>query len=289
MYPISGKEEDDYLQILPKLALQYAFDSRNNAYASVSRGYRSGGYNIQMFSDILQGMLRSKPGSQPDGDIKEAIRYKPEYSWSYEAGTHLTLRQNSLWVDVSLFYTDIKDQQVAQFAKSGLGRTMVNAGGSRSYGAEASLRANLTHALSFNAGYGYTHATFTDYEVMQSDGTTASYAGQRIPFVPMHTLSVGGQYALKCGRGSFVDELRFHAGYTGAGKIYWTEKNDVAQNFYGTLNGMISILAGPAQVDLRVRNALSQKYTTFYFESMGKGLAQAGRPLEFGVDVRWRF
>ena len=25
--------------------------------------------------------------------------------------------------------------------------------------------------------------------------------------------------------------------YNGAGKIYWTEQNDMAQDFYGTLNG----------------------------------------------------
>ncbi|KAA6322353.1 Pesticin receptor, partial [termite gut metagenome] len=91
------------------------------------------------------------------------------------------------------------------------------------------------------------------------------------------------------GKSSFVDELRFHADYAGAGKIYWTEKNDVAQDFYGTLNWRISVIAGNAQVDFRMRNTLNQKYTTFYFESMGRGFTQAGKPMEFGADVRWRF
>lgn len=49
-----GEISHDYIQLLPKFALQYDFDKNNNIYATVSKGYRSGGYNIQMFSDILQ-------------------------------------------------------------------------------------------------------------------------------------------------------------------------------------------------------------------------------------------
>ena len=35
----NGKLSHDYIQLLPKFALQYDFDSRNNIYASVSKGY----------------------------------------------------------------------------------------------------------------------------------------------------------------------------------------------------------------------------------------------------------
>ena len=50
----TGEISHDYLQLLPKFSLQYNFDTQNNIYATVSKGYRSGGYNIQMFSDVLQ-------------------------------------------------------------------------------------------------------------------------------------------------------------------------------------------------------------------------------------------
>lgn len=39
---------------------------------------------------------------------------------------------------------DTHDQQISRFAESGLGRITVNAGKSRSLGAEASLRAQVT-------------------------------------------------------------------------------------------------------------------------------------------------
>lgn len=56
MWPIGnqGKLDHDYILLLPKFALQYNINRNNSIYVTVSKGYRSGGYNIQMFSDILQ-------------------------------------------------------------------------------------------------------------------------------------------------------------------------------------------------------------------------------------------
>ena len=51
----NGKLSEDYVQLLPKFALQYEWSKGNNVYATVSKGYRSGGYNVQMFSDIITG------------------------------------------------------------------------------------------------------------------------------------------------------------------------------------------------------------------------------------------
>lgn len=51
----NGKLSEDYVQLLPKFALQYEWRKGNNVYATVSKGYRSGGYNVQMFSDIITG------------------------------------------------------------------------------------------------------------------------------------------------------------------------------------------------------------------------------------------
>jgi N-acetylneuraminic acid mutarotase len=65
----------------------------------VSKGYRSGGYNIQMFSEILQTDLKvngknsislkdeTKTLDHTAEDyaaIEETIAYKPEESWNYE-------------------------------------------------------------------------------------------------------------------------------------------------------------------------------------------------------------
>ncbi|ADV43169.1 TonB-dependent receptor [Bacteroides helcogenes] len=307
-----GKESTDYVQLLPKFALQYEWKKGNNVYVTVARGYRSGGYNIQMFSDLVTGMLKNSMMDAIAADpkfssmsamiekmkdtglpeVSEATRYKPEYTWNYEAGTHLTLWKGRLLADISAFYMDTRNQQIAKFAESGLGRITVNAGKSRSYGTEASLRAAVTDALTLNAGYGYTHATFKDYITnTKADGElqSISYNGNYVPFVPKHTLNIGGQYIFRIKPGHLLNRILLDANYTGAGRIYWTEANNASQAFYGTLNGCVSFQKGNGQIDFWVRNALDKGYTAFYFESMGNGIMQKGRPIQAGVELRCRF
>lgn len=301
---VNGNISHDYIQLLPKFALQYDFNKSNNIYASVSKGYRSGGYNIQMFSEIVQGemingmiaVLDEKSHgmvSQMGGDkiphyefnIQETTMYKPEYSWNYEIGSHMTMFDGRLQADVAAFYMDTHDQQISRFAASGLGRITVNAGKSRSIGGELALKAQITDAFSLNGNYGYTHATFTDYVVSDE----VNYNGNYVPFVPQHTFNIGGQYIFRMKSGSWLDNIMLNANYKGAGRVYWTEQNNAYQNLYGTLNGRISLNKGNGQIGIWINNALNTKYQAFYFESMNRGFAQMGRPMQIGVDLRCRF
>lgn len=306
-----GKESMDYIQLLPKFALQYEWRKGNNAYFTVARGYRSGGYNIQMFSDLITGVLsnsmmdaiakdesfkmmeeRINSMKKEVPEVSDATRYKPEYTWNYEIGSHLTLWENRLLMDLSAFYMDTRDQQISKFAESGLGRITINAGKSKSYGVEASLRAALTDAFTLNASYGYTYATFKEYVTNQKvngKNEEINYNGNYVPFVPKHTLTVGGQYIFRINPGHWMDRIQLNANYTGAGRIYWTEENTVSQSFYGTLNGRVSFEKGNGAIALWVRNALDKDYAAFYFESMSNGFLQKGRPVQAGIELRCRF
>ena len=288
-----GKLDDDHVQLLPKFALKYDFNKQNNIYATVSRGFRSGGYNIQMFSELLQSALKQRPGAGSavsDDEIKNLVTYKPEYSWNYEIGSHLSLFGGKLKTDLAAFYMDTRDQQIAKFVESGLGRMMVNAGSSGSYGAEVNLTASVNRNLSLNGSYGYTHSTFKKYDAGKSSSDeNIDYSGHYVPFVPRHTMNVGANYSFFLGGNKWAQSLTVGLNYTGAGKIYWTEKNDVSQSFYGTLNGRISLQAKALQIDFWGRNLTNKDYTTFYFESMERGFEQRSKPLQLGVDVRYHF
>lgn len=313
-----GNLDKDYLELLPKFALQYDLnEGRGNIYATVSKGYRSGGYNVQMFSDLLQSSLRNDmmrqskeaimpnvpeqfrgmleqyfpaPGENPDA--RASVLYKPEQTWNYELGTHLNLWDGRLRADAALFWLETKDQQISRFAPTGLGRETVNAGKSRSRGAELALTATVTDALTLNASYGYTYATFRDYvtnERVNGELVEISYNGKYVPFVPKHTMNLGGQYTIALRQNPCLDRIVLSANYSGSGHIYWTEQNNVSQSFYGTLNGRLSLQKGKGEINLWVRNALDKEYATFYFESMGNGFMQRGRAVQAGVEVRCRF
>ena len=318
-YQAIGKLKNDYTQLLPKAAIKYNFDSKNNLYASVSKGHRSGGYNVQMFSDIVQnglqnsiktsikngvgeklngfaqmgmpatviGMINSMMEqylTTSDINVAESTTYKPEYSWNYEIGTHLNLFNGKLQADFAAFYMDTQDQQIAKFAESGLGRITVNAGESESYGVEANFVASLNKNLQLNASYGYTEATFVKYNA----GKDEDYSGNYVPFVPRHTMNIGGSYSFYFNN-SWAKSLTLGANATGAGKIYWTEANNASQDFYTSLNGYISLKTQSVQIDLWGRNLTDNEYTTFYFETMGRGYEQRCKPLQVGIDVRLHF
>ena len=53
----SDRLSKTFVELLPKFTATYSFDGDNNIYASVSRGYKAGGFNTQMFSTILQNQL----------------------------------------------------------------------------------------------------------------------------------------------------------------------------------------------------------------------------------------
>ncbi|MBQ8502404.1 MAG: TonB-dependent receptor [Bacteroides sp.] len=313
-----GTLDKDYWQLLPKIALQYDFhNGQGNIYASVSKGYRSGGYNIQSFSELLQASLRNDmmgqskeeimknvpdnykelvdeniPDAGTNPEVGGAVEYKPEQTWSYEVGTHLNLFDRRLTLDAALFWMDTKDQQISRLVTSGLGRETVNAGKSRSLGVEVSLSAAVTDALLLNAAYGYTYATFRNYEM--GDATSGAdpyvnYNGNYVPFVPKHTLNVGGQYTFHLRPNSILERIVLGINYQAAGRIYWTESNSVSQALYGTLNSRLALQCGNSELAFWVRNILDEDYTTFYFESMGNGFLQQGNPTQFGMELRLRF
>ena len=307
---LRGELGHDYVQLLPKASIQYEWAEGNNIYVTAAKGYRSGGYNIQMFSDLVQSglqgtMKQAMTASESlapiasmieqmmpatEVDVAGSARYLPEYTWSYEAGTHLTLWDGRLKADAAAFLMNTRDQQVSQFAANGMGRVTRNAGRSRSLGAEASFTLRATEALTFETAYGYTYATFRDYRMAASGSTEeVDYRGRCVPFIPRHTLDAGAQYVFTLKPGQLLDRIRLNIRYNAAGRIYWTEDNRASQPFYGTLNARVDFEKGRGAVSLWARNLLDKDYTSFYFVTMGNGFRQSGTPVQAGIELRCRF
>jgi len=289
---LSGENKKSFFEVMPRLSAAYHINS-GILYGSVSRGYKSGGYNTQIFSDILQNQMMidlfADLGMELEGlgkmpyEPSEAISYSPEYSWNYEAGAHLSFLEGRLSLDAALFYIDLRDQQLTTFPPGQTtGRMMANAGHSRSYGAEltAGYRRGRFH---LNGAYGYTNAKFMDYVFAGEDGPV-DCAGLYIPYIPQHTVSAMGQYCQPLP--GWFDDLTFDVSWQGTGRIHWNETNTARQPFYGQLNGSLALNRKDFSVRLWGKNLTETDFNTFYFRSLRHSFVQRGKPLQFGISVQ---
>ena len=272
---LDGKAHDGFEQLLPKLGLSYRLGSKgSNVYATLSKGYRAGGYNIQMFSDILQTELNANrqqamrgsydvPHTPEDYDnVNHTIAYKPETSWNYEAGTHLNLLDGQLHVDVSTYYMKVRNQQLSVMAGNyGFGRMMVNAGKSHTCGLELSAKGQVVDGhLDWMLSYGYTRAVFDEYVDGEGD-KAVSYEDKYVPYVPQHTLAASADYRFDVEK-PWLRSVTLGANVNAQGKTYWDNANTYAHNTFAVDNAATG--------------------TKQYF-------AQRGNPIQCGVDVRMHF
>lgn len=291
---------DDYGQLLPKFGLNLKIDELgSNVYATVSKGYRAGGYNIQMFSDVLQTELNANRNQAMRGDyhiphteedyqrIDKTIAYKPETSWNYEAGAHLNLFDNMLHFDLSAFYMKVTNQQLSVMAGNyGFGRMMVNAGKSHSCGIEAALRGQLFDGkFDWAMSYGYTRSKFDKY--VDGEGEDAvDYKGKYVPYVPQHTMAAMADYRL-------TDWLTLGANVNAQGKTYWDNANTYSQKLYAVLGAHVDLNFNAFNVSFWGRNLTDTNYNTFAVDNSATGtkeyFAQRGNPFQCGVDVRFHF
>lgn len=291
---------DDYSQLLPKFGLNLKIDELgSNVYATVSKGYRAGGYNIQMFSDVLQTELNANRNQAMRGDyhiphteedyqrIDKTIAYKPETSWNYEAGAHLNLFDHMLHFDLSAFYMKVTNQQLSVMAGNyGFGRMMVNAGKSHSCGIEAALRGQLFDGkFDWAMSYGYTRSKFDKY--VDGEGEDAvDYKGKYVPYVPQHTMAAMADYRL-------TDWLTLGANVNAQGKTYWDNANTYSQKLYAVLGAHVDLNIKAFNVSFWGRNLTDTNYNTFAVDNSATGtkeyFAQRGNPFQCGVDVRFHF
>ena len=283
-YPLSidirNTLKRNFTEVLPKFSVLYAFDEIHNLYVSVAKGYKAGGFNTQMFSDVLQQKMMNEMGFGTVYDADKVVSYEPEYSWNYELGGHFSCMEGAVRGDFALFYIDCRDQQLTIFPEgTTTGRMMTNAGRTRSFGGELSLQVSPWQNLDINAAYGYTNAKFVRY----NDGKT-DYKGNYLPYAPQHTLSANGAWTIPTGV-QWLGNIVLQAGVRCAGRIWWNEENSLSQPFYALVEASLRFEQKHYSVDIWGRNLADAGYNVFYFKSIGNEFVQRGRPRTFGITL----
>ncbi|WP_051229861.1 TonB-dependent receptor [Haliea salexigens] len=157
--PHDLRGERDEEVVTPLLNLQWDVATDAMLYASVSTGYKAGGFDA-----------RSNRATLPDG--RPALEFEEEEALSMELGAKLGLMDGAAELNVAVFRTEYDDLQVSVF-DGVLGFDVQNAASATTQGLEMDGRWQLTDKLRLTGAFAYTDFEFEDYE----DG--ACYKGQQ--------------------------------------------------------------------------------------------------------------
>ena len=283
--PYRGTRNHGRVQLLPKISALYEASQTLKIYGTVARGYRSGGFNTQIFSDILQnqtmnavmkdlGVYLDRPMTSVNAGHTE---YDPEQAWNFEAGARL--RRGQVKADAALYWLEVENQQLTTFPPGkSTGRMMTNAGHSRSLGAELEAQWNPGE-WQLSAAYAYCDARFTRY----NDGNN-DYALKRIPYIPAHTLYAGAGYNWKIKEAT----LKLHASLRGTGPFYWNEDNTRREPFALRVDARIGLSFPRFELYLRGENLTNTRSNVFYFKSVGNEFFAAGKPLALYTGITFK-
>ncbi|HCE58434.1 MAG TPA: TonB-dependent receptor [Prolixibacteraceae bacterium] len=257
--------DQEYFEIIPKIAFKYSINEYLVPYATVAKGYNSGGFNATF-------------------EREEDRTFEPEHSWNYEAGIKAKWLQQRVYANLAVFYIDWTNQQIYQTVPSGTGSMLTNAGKSESKGIEFEIKALPAKNLEMWLATGYNEANFVEYV---KDSKT-DYSGNYLPYVPRFSFTTGANYLIEVDK-NWLDNIRLQLTYNGFGKHYWNEDNVAFQDYYGLMNFRAGFERNNIVLSFWGRNILNSDYNSFYFNALGKSYAQIGKPGTMGVNLNVKF
>ena len=247
--------ENSENEVSPKIGLTYKLFNSMNTYATVSKGYRAGGFNA----------------SAPSGYSKT---FDKETLFSYEVGLKGTSLDNRLAYDIAVYYMDIKDMQTNVYL-SASNAIKTNAAEATSRGLEASLNFQATNSLNLFAGFSYNNIEFDKYH----DGSK-DLSGNRTELSPKYDFNMGALYRADNGFYTSAD-------ISGYGDMYLDNENDYKRDAYKLVNAKIGYETEQFDIYLYGNNIFDKEYDR---DGVFRGFYNYySQPREIGVQLAYRF
>jgi iron complex outermembrane recepter protein len=252
-------------------------DTRN-AYATVSRGYKAGGFNLSQFV------------------LPSQIEFSPESDWNFELGYKAELLDRTLRFNADVFYMRRKSLQVKTSEQiypddpNSFTLFTGNADSGFNYGLESDVQWQITNVIALGASLGLLQ---TRYHGFTQNG--AVLPDRALPNAPSWQAAVSATYRDPRGPFARVD-------VTGMGSYYFDlPPNWTTSKPYGLVNGRVGWQVERWSASLWGRNLLDKKYPVrgFYFSDVPQDFlqdppvnrlyTQLGDPRAWGVNVSYFF
>jgi iron complex outermembrane receptor protein len=259
-----SRTDDD---ISPTINLRYFFNPDVMAYTSVSRGFKSGGYNQRREVDTSNG------------------EFDEETSTTYEIGWKTSWANRRLQFNGTVYYVDYDDFQSQTFDGSSI--RVTNAGNLESYGSELELAWIPIADMTVGTALGYTKAeydsfdnaqctvdqTFYEFYIVQgaqggSPGTLSQcvqdLAGEPLDNSPEWTVSSYVQYQRDIGE-KFLGMVRLEHSYIDEFYLEQDLDENLKNDFVNLVNLRATLLSPYSNWEVAVwgRNLLDEEYYVF--------------------------
>jgi iron complex outermembrane receptor protein len=230
-------------------SLTYKLGPTESMYATLSRGYKAGGFNLS------QGLLPNQLAFNPESDLNIETGYKAD------------LLGRRLQVNADIFYLDRHDAQIKTSFQSDPTNPddfvfyTGNAAGGRNYGLESDVEWHALAALTLAADLGLLQTHFENFVQQGTQGATHMAVSRELPDAPHWQAAVTATY--RGARGPFA---RVEA--TGMGGYYFDlPPNQTTSKPYGLLNAKIGWETERWSAYMSGRNLLDKRYPVrgFYF------------------------
>ncbi len=273
----------DFDDVSPKVALDWLMDDDTMLYASIAKGFRAGGTNVdQSF------------GTDPAFNQG----FEPDEIWNYEVGIKTGLLDGKMTVNAALFYIDWSDIQIdkaiASFISPPYQFIVTNGKKAHSYGIEADIFINPADGWEIVLGGSLMEAEFDSGTI---DSATAGLDfpldGQRLASSPEYLFNASVERNFAFGEGF---EGFGRADYTLRGSSFGDVPNqappggDFKSGKFDSINLRAGVRHSNWQVQVFVTNLTDEYVSTFNFFDGGFGDVHVVlRPRTYGVNVRYNY
>lgn len=267
--------DENWDSFSPKFGIDFEATDDILLYASISRGFKSGGFD---------GRANDANGAAP---------YDPETLWAYEAGIKTSWMDRRLIANAAFFWNDYTNLQLSSFTADGMGNfsaLFTNAGAATIRGAEFEILARPIPPLTFNLTLGYLDAHYDEY--IGPGGIDIS-SQRELVNAPRWSGRLGATYVADLGSSG---ELTFGADATYRSKVYPTVSSSeiLAQDGYILVDAFVRWSDANEQfyAQFGIRNLTDQRYIEQGFDlsdSLGYQLAYFGAPRRLRATVGIRF
>jgi iron complex outermembrane receptor protein len=268
---------DTFDKLTWRAALDHHFSDGVMGYVSASRGFQSGGWNLQTPQNPAFG---------------------PETLDDFEGGFKFADRSQPFSASTNVFYYDYSDLQIS--ALTPVGQATTNAAAAEIYGLELQIDARLGKATDITFGGQLLHASFkrfpnatcTDFNpqaALLDLPITCDVSGKALPFSPKAKFNLGANQEVSLGSSGTLElngNLAYNSGY------FAEPDNVVRQDAFATVDVAAEwrpLLRGPS-VRVWMLNLTNAHYYNALATVQTAGvLANPAPPRRVGVSLGYAF